>query len=64
VTGAVWTALKPSFAGRPVKPSCDQVIRYLADLEAEPKRLAEEYVRRAPAQIRTSYREGIEGELG
>lgn len=61
--GVVWTALKPRFKGETLKPSCDQIIRYLSDLDGEPKRVAEEYVRRAPAQIRTSYREAIEHEL-
>jgi hypothetical protein len=64
VTGVVWTALKPFFADKYIKPSCEHVIRYLASLEGEPRRLAEEYIRRAPAQIRTLYRERIERELG
>ncbi len=64
VTGVVWTALKPKFAGKPIKPSCDQIIDYLANLEGETRQLAEEYVRRAPTQVTTSYRQRIERELG
>lgn len=63
VSAVVWTALSPRFAGRPIKPSCDQVLTYLANLEGETRRLAEEYVRNAPAQIRTAYRQRIEREL-
>jgi hypothetical protein len=64
VSGVVWTALRSKFADQPVKPSCDQVVRYLATLEGETRRLAEEYIRSTPAQIRTPYRERIERELG
>lgn len=64
LAGVVWTALRPRFAGRSVKPSIDQVIDHLANLDAEAKRLAEEYVRRAPPQIKTAYRERIERDLG
>jgi hypothetical protein len=64
VSGVVWTALRPKFADNPGKPSCDQVVKYLAILEGETRRLAEEYIRRTPAQIRTPYRERIERELG
>jgi hypothetical protein len=64
VAGVVWTALKPRFAGTPVKPSSEQVIDYLKALDPETKRVAEECVRRAPPQIRTAYRERIERDLG
>lgn len=64
VSGVVWTALRPKFADRPIKPSCHQVLMYLANLEGQRKRIAEEYVRNAPAQIRTPYRQRIERELG
>jgi|SRR5262249_30513041 len=62
--GAVWTTLGPKFPDMRGAPSCDQVIAYLAKLEGETKRIAEEYIRRAPAQIMTAYRRRIEHELG
>jgi hypothetical protein len=64
VAGVVWTALKPRFAGKPIGPSCDQVIRHLKTLEGEARHLAEKYIRYTPAQIRTPYRAAIERELG
>jgi hypothetical protein len=64
VNGVVWTALRPKFAGKSIKPSSDQVIKYLANLEGAARGMAEEYIRRAPVQIRTSYRQRIEHELG
>ena len=64
VDAAVWTALKPRFNNELVTPTCEQVIACLRSLE-EPKRTkAEEYVRKAPPQIRTAYRKAIEEELG
>jgi hypothetical protein len=62
--GVVWTALPPKFGDKAITPTADQVIAYLAGLQGEPRRLAEEYVRRAPSQIATAYRRGIEGALG
>lgn len=64
LSGVVWTALQPRFAGKSTTPSIHQVLEHLANLDAETKRLAEEYVRRAPPQIRTAYRERIERDLG
>lgn len=64
MTGVVWTALKPKFPNVASKPSCDQVINYLANLEGKTRTLAEEYVRRTSAQIRIPYRKQIESELG
>jgi hypothetical protein len=62
--GVVWTALRPRFGGQPVTPSEAEVIAYLAGLRGETARVAEEYVRRTPAQISTPYRQAIERELG
>ena len=64
LTGVVWTALKPRFGGKSEKPSGDQIIDYLNNLDPQTKRLAEEYVRYAPPQIRTAHRERIEHDLG
>jgi hypothetical protein len=60
----VWTALPAKFPGIMGKPSCQQVVRYLSSLEGAPRSAAEEYVRRAPLQLRTPYRDVIERELG
>lgn len=62
--GVVWTALPPKFGDKAVTPSVDQVIAYLSDLEGEPRRPAEEYIRRAPSQIATAYRQRVERALG
>ena len=64
LTDVVWTALKPRFGGKSEKPSGDQIIDYLNSLDPETRRLAEEYVRYAPSQIRTAYRDRIERVLG
>lgn len=62
--GVVWTALPPKFGDITITPSADQVIAYLACLQGEPRRRAEEYVRRAPSQIATAYRQRIKSALG
>ncbi len=62
--GVVWTALKPKFEGKYLKPSCPQILRYLSGLDENSKRAAEKYIRNTPAQIRTSYRESIERCVG
>ena len=62
--GVVWTALPPKFAGKQMTPSVSQVVAYLSRLEGQRRRLAEEYIRRAPAQIATAFRQRIEREFG
>ena len=62
--GTVWTALKPRFNNKLVTPTCEQVIACLRSLEDTKRTKAEEYVRKAPPQIRTAYRKAIEQELG
>ena len=61
---AVWTALKPRFDGELVTPTCEEVVGHLRTLEGPKRTKAEEYVRKAPPQIRTAYRKAIERELG
>ena len=61
--GVVWTALKPKFGGKYFKPSSSQIVRYLSELDGDTKRVAEEYIRNTPSQIRTTYRALIEQEL-
>lgn len=64
LSGVVWTALGSKFPGVDGAPTCDQVLDYLSNLDAKTEKLAEEYIRRTPAQIRTAYRIRIEEELG
>ena len=47
-----------------VRPSQSQAIDYLKALTGETRRDAEEYVRKAPAQIATPYRTAFEKTLG
>jgi hypothetical protein len=62
----VWTALKPKFRGEfgRVPSGSDDVLDYLRGLDAETMARAREYVCRAPAEVRTSYRAAIENEFG
>ena len=61
----VWTALPARFGGIDGRmASAEEAISYLANLEGEKRQMAEEYVRKAPAQIRTPYRRLIEEKLG
>lgn len=61
----VWTALTPKFDGEEATPTEDQVLNYLRVLKRNGSAgEAEIYVRRAPAQVRTPYRDAIERELG
>lgn len=62
--GVVWTALPPKFPDISGKPSCDEVVEYLRTLEGSTRLAAEKYVRSAPDQIQTPYRDAIERELG
>ena len=61
----VWTALPPRFGGENNRqPSADEACAYLASLCDAEKRLAEEYIRRTPPQVRTRYRAIFETKLG
>lgn len=65
LTGVVWTDLPPRFRGEAGRvPSRDEVLYHLSSLRGAPRVRAERYVRRAPRQIRTPYREAIERRLG
>ena len=62
---AVWTALPPKWNGEAGRmPSEAEVIEYLRRLTDPTRSIAEEYVRKTPRQVRTSYRPAIERELG
>ena len=60
---AIWTGLKPKGEGGG-RPSDDEIIKHLKNLNECDKRRAEEYIRRAPEQITTAYRTKIEKEFG
>lgn len=62
--GVVWTALKPKFDTAYITPTADQVVEYLRGLSGEQLRRAEEYICKAPTQIKTPYRQEIERALG
>jgi len=61
----IWTNLPPKFEGESHKrPSLDEAILYLDSLEGAPRRLAEEYIRKTPVQIKTNYRRKFEEYFG
>lgn len=63
ISAAVWTNLPFGFVGtRNTMPGADKVVAFLQGLPD--KSGAEEYVRKAPAEIRTEYRAIIERALG
>lgn len=61
----IWTNLKCGFKDtRDTMPKYDQILKYFNGLQHEERKVAEEYVRRAPIQIDTQFRRGIEKDLG
>ncbi len=56
----VWTKLKPRFKVCKESPTVDDIIEHLKNLPPEKKIIAEAYVRKAPKQIITAYRQKIE----
>lgn len=64
IKGVVWTALPAKFNSENRAPSPSEAIKYLSSLTGEARVRAEEYVRKAPAQINTPYRKLIVSELG
>jgi hypothetical protein len=61
VTAVIWTALPAKFDGTDYrKPTLNEAIAYLDQLEPNIKARAEEYVRKTPQQITTPYRSGFE----
>jgi hypothetical protein len=60
----IWTALGARFAGKDDFPTEVETVKYLRELLPEKRRLAEEYIRRAPVQIDTNYRRRFELEFG
>lgn len=65
LAGVVWTDLPCGFRqSRRVMPDADAVIAYLRNLNGAALQGAEEYVRKAPAQVDTAYRRRIVEALG
>lgn len=65
IDAVIWTDLPAKFGGKNgVKPSMEEAITYLQGLDDNIKKLAEEYIRKAPPQIMTEYRLAFEEELG
>ena len=63
--GVVWTNLKYGFKStRDRFPKVSDVIRHINNLTTEALLAAEEYVRKAPAQIQTEFRSTFENVLG
>ena len=62
----VWSALRPKFRGVMdlVPSNAGAVLDYLRELDSETAARAREYVRKAPAEVRTPFRAAIEAELG
>ncbi len=64
VRSVAWTALPPKFGGEERAPSLQEAIRYLDGLRGPARDLAEEYIRRAPRQVDTSFRRAFEAHFG
>jgi hypothetical protein len=66
VGAVVWTALKPRFDGIDGKApeTAEAAVEYLGKLDEKRQAKAREYVERAPAQVRTAYRQAMERVLG
>lgn len=65
IDAVVWTALKPGPANNRGEPlTLPEAIEHLRRLRGAELGAAEEYIRRAPAQIQTVYREAFEREFG
>lgn len=61
----VWTNLRVGLKGkRDELPGYEQVLNHLRSLPHEQRKVAEEYVRKAPGQIDTEYRRNLERDLG
>jgi len=60
LTGVVWTALPPRWAGEDGRvPLLRELVDYLRGLAPATLILAAEYIRKAPAQVETNYRAAL-----
>ena len=65
LAGVVWTNLDYGLKdNRGLMPSGADIVKHLRTLEGDERAAAEEYVRKAPHQVRTAYRELIAAEFG
>lgn len=65
LSGVVWTALPPRFANTENRaPTAREAVAYLAALDRKSKAIAETYVRKTPAAVRTTYRALFEQHFG
>lgn len=61
----IWTDLGPKFNDTDGRiPTLDEALVYLANLPESRKKLAENYIRRAPATVATNYRSAFEKTFG
>ena len=61
---AIWTGLTFSKKTDGKRPSIEEILNHLKNLNSNDRRHAEEYIRKAPIQIDTDYRRQIETQLG
>lgn len=64
VDAVIWTALGHKFHKNKTRPSVEDIVGYLECLTGAERDTAEEYVRLAPPQIETPYRQVIGQKLG
>lgn len=65
IDAVIWTDLPSKFENIEGQPlNIENIISYLNSLHDQEKLLAEQYIRKAPVQIRTEFRTCIEEELG
>jgi hypothetical protein len=63
--GVIWTALPANFEERVGRAlSVRAAVSYLEQVSDDTRRRAEQYARRAPPQVRTTIRQGLERVLG
>lgn len=63
--GVIWTNLKYGFkSSRDKAPELTEVIEHLQSLSGEVQSVAEEYVRKTPAQVQTEFRSEFENLFG
>ena len=64
-TAVIWTALPPKFQNENSRvPTIEEALEFLQSLNPEKQKSAEEYIRKAPKQVRTPYREKFEAHFG